>query len=147
VSLPLVLLLLLLPLASWSAELTGRVVRVVDGDTVVLLDGSNTQHKIRLAGIDCPERKQPWGTRAKQALSDYVFDQRVTVEWSKLDRYKRVVGKNPGRPAGRGPRTGQRWDVLVVPEICGRAEPGGPQSVRGGGDQGAGGTEGTVGRS
>ena len=47
----------------------------------------------RLAGIDCPERKQPWGQRAKQALSDYVFNQQVTVDWDKLDLYKRVVGK------------------------------------------------------
>jgi endonuclease YncB( thermonuclease family) len=93
VTLPLALLLLLLPLASWSAELEGRVVRIVDGDTLVLLDASNTQHKVRLAGIDCPERGQPWGTRAKQALADYVFDRQVTVAWSKLDRYKRVVGK------------------------------------------------------
>ena len=93
VHLPLVFLLLIFPLASWSAELTGRVVRIVDGDTLVILDASNTQHKIRLAGIDCPEREQPWGQRAKQALSDYVFNQQVTVEWTKLDRYKRVIGK------------------------------------------------------
>lgn len=85
--------MLLLPLTSWSAELTGKVVRIVDGDTLVVLDATNTQTKIRLAGIDCPEREQPWGQRAKQALSGYVFDQQVTVEWDKLDRYKRVVGK------------------------------------------------------
>ncbi len=92
-TLPLALLLLLLPLASLSAELEGRVVRIVDGDTLVVLDATNTQHKTRLAGIDCPERRQPWGTRAKQALSDYAFGRDVTVEWNKLDRYKRVVGK------------------------------------------------------
>jgi micrococcal nuclease len=89
----LVLLFLLLPLTSWSAELEGRVVRIVDGDTLAVLDVSNTQTKIRLAGIDCPERKQPFGQRAKQALSDYAFNRQVTVEWTKLDRYKRVVGK------------------------------------------------------
>jgi hypothetical protein len=87
------ILLLCLPLVSWSAELKGRVVVVVDGDTLVVLDSSNTQHKIRLAGIDCPERKQPWGQRAKQALSDHVFDNQVTVEWDKVDRYGRTVGK------------------------------------------------------
>ena len=85
--------LLCLPLVSWSAELKGRVVVVVDGDTLVVLDSSNTQHKIRLAGIDCPERKQPLGQRAKQALSDHVFDNQVTVEWDKVDRYGRTVGK------------------------------------------------------
>jgi endonuclease YncB( thermonuclease family) len=69
------------------------VVRVIDGDTLVLLDASDTQHKIQLAGIDCPERKQPWSVRAKQALSEYVFDRQVTVEWDKRDRYKRIVGK------------------------------------------------------
>ena len=56
--------------------------RIVDGDTLVVLDAANTQTKIRLAGIDCPERKQPFGQRAKQALSDYVFNQQVTVEWT-----------------------------------------------------------------
>lgn len=93
VHLSLALLLLLVPLTSWSAELEGRVVRIVDGDTLILLDASNTQTKVRLAGIDCPERGQPWGTRAKQALSNYVFDQQVTVVWTKLDRYGRTVGK------------------------------------------------------
>jgi endonuclease YncB( thermonuclease family) len=93
VHLPLALLFFLLPLTSWSAELTGRVVRIVDGDTLVLLDANNTQTKIRLAGIDCPERKQPWGQRAKQALSNYVFNHQVMVEWDKLDPYGRTVGK------------------------------------------------------
>ena len=91
--LPVALLLVLLPLTSWSAELDGRVVRIVDGDTLAVLDASNTQHKVRLAGIDCPEKGQPFGQRAKQALSDYVFSRQVTVEWSKLDRYGRTVGK------------------------------------------------------
>lgn len=87
------LLLVLLPLVSWSQEPTGRVVRVVDGDTLVLLDGDHVQHRIRLAGIDCPERKQPWNARAKEFLSDHVFDHTVTVDWTKRDRYKRILGK------------------------------------------------------
>ena len=87
------LLLVLLPLLAWSQELIGRVVRVVDGDTLVLLDGDHVQHRIRLAGIDCPERKQPWNARAKEFLSDHVFDQTVTVDWTKRDRYERFVGK------------------------------------------------------
>jgi endonuclease YncB( thermonuclease family) len=93
VTLPLALLLLFLPLTSWSAELEGRVVRIVDGDTLTVLDATNTQHKVRLAGIDCPEKGQPFGQRAKQALSDYVFSGQVTVEWDKRDRYGRAVGK------------------------------------------------------
>jgi endonuclease YncB( thermonuclease family) len=46
----------------------------------VLLDAANTQHKIRLAGIDCPERKQAWSTEAKQALSDFVYVHHVVVD-------------------------------------------------------------------
>jgi endonuclease YncB( thermonuclease family) len=90
------LVLALLPLASLSAELQGLVVRIVD-DTLVLLvegaDGQRAQEKVRLAGIDCPEHKQAWGQRAKQALSGYVFSREVTVDWTKRDRYKRIVGK------------------------------------------------------
>jgi endonuclease YncB( thermonuclease family) len=56
----------------WGQEFTGRVVRVID--TPVLLDASDTRRKIRLAGIDCPEKGQPWSIRAKQALSDDVFN-------------------------------------------------------------------------
>jgi endonuclease YncB( thermonuclease family) len=90
------LAMFLLPGLGSGAELPGRVVRIVDGDTLVLLveaaDGQKTQEKIRLAGIDCPERKQAWGERARQALAGYVFSQDVTVKWDKRDRYHRVVG-------------------------------------------------------
>jgi endonuclease YncB( thermonuclease family) len=73
--------------------LNGRVVSVADGDTVTVLDASNTQHKIRLMGIDAPEKKMPYGNRSKQSLSDLVFDRQVQVEYSKKDKYGRTVGK------------------------------------------------------
>jgi endonuclease YncB( thermonuclease family) len=47
-----------------AAELTGRVVGVNDGDTITVLDASNKQHKIRLAGIDAPELKQAFGAKS-----------------------------------------------------------------------------------
>lgn len=72
---------------------TGRVVAVADGDTVTVLDSSNTQHKVRLAGIDAPEKKQPFGQVSKQHLSNLVFDKTVTIETSKRDRYQREIGK------------------------------------------------------
>ena len=56
---------------SWGAAaetLPGKVVRVVDGDTLLLLTSGNVEERIRLSGIDCPERKQAFGKRAKQAL-------------------------------------------------------------------------------
>jgi endonuclease YncB( thermonuclease family) len=75
-----------------AATIEGWVVGVTDGDTVTVLDGSNTQHKIRLAGIDAPEKKQAFGARSKQSLSDLVFDRQVSVETDKRDRYGREVG-------------------------------------------------------
>lgn len=64
-----------------------------DGDTITVLDDSNTQHKIRLEGIDAPEKKQPFGQRSKESLSDLVFSKTVSVETGKTDRYGREVGK------------------------------------------------------
>lgn len=80
-------------LCAQAATIEGRVVGVADGDTVTVLDDSNTQHKIRLSGIDAPEKKQPFGMRSKQSLSDLVFDKQVAVETDKRDKYGREVGK------------------------------------------------------
>jgi endonuclease YncB( thermonuclease family) len=73
--------------------LEGRVVGVADGDTVTVLDADHIQHKIRLAGIDAPEKAQPFGNRAKESLSSLVFGQWVTVDGDKTDRYGRTVAK------------------------------------------------------
>lgn len=90
----LTLLVLLLHAATgWAADYAGRIVGVVDGDTVDLLSLSKELHRIRLAGIDAPERGQPFGAVAKRALSDLVFDRQVVVSASKQDRYGRLVGK------------------------------------------------------
>jgi endonuclease YncB( thermonuclease family) len=79
--------------ASWADYISGKVVGVADGDTITVLDSSNTQHKIRLAGIDAPEKAQPFGQVSKRNLSDMVFGQQVTIDWQKRDRYQRIVGK------------------------------------------------------
>ena len=73
-------------------DLTGRVVRVADGDTVSILDSSNTQHKVRLYGIDTPERDQPFGKAAKRALLQLVGEQLVGVVIVETDSYGRIVG-------------------------------------------------------
>jgi len=77
----------------WSAEYSGKVVGVSDGDTVTILDSTNKQHKVRLSGIDAPEKRQSFGTASKENLSNLVFAKVVTVETSKTDRYGREVGK------------------------------------------------------
>lgn len=85
--------LILLPAGASAQALTGKVVGIADGDTLTLLDSTNTQHRIRLAGIDSPEKGQPFGDHCKKSLSDLVFGRTVEVESSKLDRYGRVIGK------------------------------------------------------
>lgn len=84
---------LLLNHTSAADTLQGRVVGVSDGDTVTLLDDSNTQFKIRLMGIDAPEKKQAFGSRSKEFLSALVFNKQVIVEYNKKDKYGRTVGK------------------------------------------------------
>ncbi|MDP4028399.1 MAG: thermonuclease family protein [Gallionella sp.] len=84
---------LLMPIHALGDSIEGRVVGVSDGDTVTLLDAQKKQWKIRLLGIDAPEKKMPFGQRSKQHLADLVFKKQVTVEYSKRDRYGRTLGK------------------------------------------------------
>ena len=58
-----------------------------------MLDASRARHKVRLAGIDAPEKGQAFGARSKQSLSDCAFGHRAHVEGAKIDRYGRLVGK------------------------------------------------------
>jgi endonuclease YncB( thermonuclease family) len=89
-----VIIVLLSVLSSVHAEtLTGRVVRVIDGDTIVDLDADKVQHKICLTCIDAPERRQAFGTKSKDYLSDLVAGKNVVVDYSKYDRYQRILGK------------------------------------------------------
>ena len=73
-------------------DLTGRVVNIADGDTVSLLDENNTQHKIRLYGIDTPERDQPYGQAARRALTRLINSNTVGVVVVETDSYGRQVG-------------------------------------------------------
>jgi endonuclease YncB( thermonuclease family) len=90
------IVLLVLVLAAQTAfaqQLVGRVVGVADGDTVTVLDADHQQHKIRIAGIDAPEKKQPFGQRSKANLSALVFNREVEIVGGKRDRYGRTVAK------------------------------------------------------
>jgi len=89
-----------------AADLHGKVVRVSDGDTITVADEARAIHKVRLAGIDAPEKSQPYGAKARLHLVDLVLGKRVTVTWHKRDRYGRLVG-----------RVG-----LTVPGVCGRPD-------------------------
>ena len=93
-----------------AATLTGRVVGVHDGDTITVLDATNTQRKIRIAGIDAPERKQAFGTRSKQNLSDMLYEKDARLECHKTDQYMRDVCNVWVQPSDY-PQCGQTLDV------------------------------------
>jgi micrococcal nuclease len=64
---------------------------VTDGDTIRILTAKQQLIKVRVAFIDCPEAHQPFGTRAKQAMSSLVFDRDVELRPHAIDRYGRLV--------------------------------------------------------
>jgi hypothetical protein len=85
------LLLAVIGMPAMAETLTGRVVGVQDGDTLTLLVGRQPV-KVRLAGIDAPELAQPYGQKAKQALSDRAYGKEARVESAGPDRYGRTLG-------------------------------------------------------
>ena len=111
--------------AAEPARLDGRVVGITDGDTITLLDAEKAQHRIRLAGIDAPERGQPGGFRSKESLSALVYDQPVRIEWQKKDRYGRIVGKvwvaSPDSPCRGKPDCPMTLDAGLAQITMGRA--------------------------
>jgi len=86
-------LLLTLSLRICADVLIGKVVGILDGDTITVVDKGKAEHKVRLMGIDAPESKQDFGTASKQALSNYIYQREVTVDYKKLDKYQRIIGK------------------------------------------------------
>jgi endonuclease YncB( thermonuclease family) len=79
--------------AAATEVLTGRVLKVTDGDTITILTADKHQHKIRLAGIDAPEKKQPFGNRSRQNLSRLAYGKQAQADCPKTDRYGRYVCK------------------------------------------------------
>jgi len=71
--------------------ISGKVIGIMDGDTFKILTKDSTTVKIRLANIDCPEKKQPFSTKAKQFVSEAIFSKTVAVQVLKKDRYRRLI--------------------------------------------------------
>lgn len=74
-----------------AAEFQGKVIRVLDGDTIEVLQ-DKTPVRIRLANIDAPEKKQPFGRWSANQLKGLVAAQTVTVTYTQTDRYGRIIG-------------------------------------------------------
>lgn len=83
----------LVALSVCASTLTGKVVKVSDGDTITVLDSQKVQHKIRLNKIDAPESKQAYGKVSKEHLAGFIAGKEVRVDWSKRDKYGRVLGE------------------------------------------------------
>ena len=80
-------------MAGTAAVVFGLVVAIADGDTLTVLNEDFQQVKVRLAEIDAPEKRQPFGTRARQSLGDLCHEKRAEVRVVDVDRYKRIVGR------------------------------------------------------
>ncbi len=91
-SLAIVIIVTILALPSYAAEFTGQVVGVVDGDTIDVLHNGKAE-RVRLYGIDCPEKKQAYGKKAKWFTSDLAFRKTVIVIVRGRDRYGRTIGE------------------------------------------------------
>jgi micrococcal nuclease len=81
---------LLLITSTVFADFSGPVVSVLDGDTIEVLHNQHPE-RIRLSGIDCPEKGQAFGTRAKQAASELVYRKEVTLQTHGKDKYRRTL--------------------------------------------------------
>lgn len=75
---------------SVAATYTGQVVSVLDGDTIEVLHNQHPE-RIRLHGIDCPEKRQAYGGKAKQAASSLLFGKEVTLQTHGKDKYGRTL--------------------------------------------------------
>jgi micrococcal nuclease len=75
-----------------AADFHAKVIHIADGDTITVLNDTNKQIKIRLKGIDCPEKAQAFGNKAKQFTKDLVAGQMVTIQAHNKDRYGRTIG-------------------------------------------------------
>lgn len=105
-----VIITLTAPCIASADEFTGRVVNVADGDTLTILDADKRQHRIRIGGIDAPEKAQPFGNRSKQNLERMAKGKDALADCPKTDRYGRKVCKVWVRPEDC-PSCGKTLDV------------------------------------
>jgi endonuclease YncB( thermonuclease family) len=79
------------PFFCFTQTINGKVVAIKDGDTVIVLDSLNNQITLRLSEVDCPEKNQPFGTKAKQFTSDQIYLKTIKYVITDTDRYGRSI--------------------------------------------------------
>jgi len=88
----LALMLLILPQADLKT-INGKVISIKDGDTFSIKDQRGRFYKVRLADVDAPEITQPFGRPAKRLMEDLVLKKVVRINYTQVDKYKRLIGK------------------------------------------------------
>lgn len=86
-----ILLVVLFPLICSAQRFTARVVSISDGDTFTVVNKDNLQLKVRIFGIDAPEKKQAYGNKSKEFLSSIIFGKTITLDVQSKDRYGRFL--------------------------------------------------------
>lgn len=115
-----IMALALLSVSSPAATLDGKVIQVADGDSITVLDADRVQHRVRINGIDAPEKAQPYGDRARQNMARLVAGKPVTADCHKTDRYGRQVCQVWVQPADC-PRCDRTLDVGHAQLVAGLA--------------------------
>jgi endonuclease YncB( thermonuclease family) len=85
-------LLSLVAQTALADTLSGTVVKIIDGDRLVIEDAAKKRHTVRLADIDAPERNQSFWREASRSLAELCDHKSATVDWSVRDRHKRYIG-------------------------------------------------------
>jgi endonuclease YncB( thermonuclease family) len=107
-------------LIAQSAAIEGRVINVADGDSITILASSHQSIRIRIGGIDAPEKGQPFGERSRQNMASMVAGKEVTADCHKSDRYGRQVCKVWVQPSDC-PTCGKTLDVGHAQILAGMA--------------------------
>lgn len=106
-------------LTAQAEAVYARVVKIFDGDTLAIVDGANREHRVRLNGIDAPERAQSFGAVSRKSLAELTRGKTALIEYHKVDKYGRLVGKVSvdGRDVSvEQLRRGMAWHRAHVPE-------------------------------
>jgi len=77
--------------SAYAVDFQAKVIHIADGDTITVLNDSNERIKIRLNGIDCPEKAQAYGNKVKQFTKELVHGERVIIKAHDTDRYGRTI--------------------------------------------------------
>ena len=84
-----------------QTRISGKVIRILDGDTFELLTAGNVPVKVRMKGIDGPEKKQAFGQKSKDYLGSLCFGKNIEVAAQGKDRYNRLLGIDLNRMVQR----------------------------------------------